>query len=265
MSKVRPPAVAGKFYPRDKQHLRKMVTAFVADAGVSPIGPRPKAIIGPHAGYIYSGPIAGSAYGYLARVNGRVRRVVLLGPAHWVPVRGLAASSAEAFATPLGDVPLDQAAQQLILTLPQVSLFDEAHRPEHGLEVHLPFLQVAFPEFSLVPLVVGDADPAEVAEVLRLLWGGPETVVVISSDLSHYHDYRTAKALDQATSRAIEQRQTLTEGQACGGKAINGLLRLAREYGLRPQTVDLRSSGDTAGPRDQVVGYGAYLFWEEGA
>lgn len=265
MSKIRPPAVAGKFYPNNRQQLRQMVEGYVADADIAPVGPRPKAIIGPHAGYIYSGPIAGTAYGYLARANGRVRRVVLLGPAHWVPFRGLAASSAEAFATPLGDVPLDQAARQSILALRQVRLFDEAHEPEHALEVHLPFLQVVLTSFSLVPLVVGAADPAEVAEVLQLLWGGPETVVIISSDLSHYHDYATAKMLDQATSQAIEQRRAVGEGQACGGKAVNGLLQMARQYGLRAETVDLRNSGDTAGPRDRVVGYGAYLFWEAGA
>jgi MEMO1 family protein len=265
MPKIRPPAVAGKFYPNNKQQLREMVEGYVADAGVAPTGPRPKAIIAPHAGYIYSGPIAGTAYSYLARADGRVRRVVLLGPAHWIPFRGLAASSAEAFATPLGDVPLDQVARQAILALPQVCLFDEAHEPEHALEVHLPFLQVALPDFSLVPLVVGATDAAEVAEVLQLLWGGPETVIVVSSDLSHYHDYETAKAMDQTTSQAIEQRRALKESQACGGRAINGLLQMARQYGLRPETVDLRSSGDTAGPRDRVVGYGAYLFWEQGA
>jgi AmmeMemoRadiSam system protein B len=265
MPKIRPPAVAGKFYPHNQQQLREMVEGYLADAGVASTGPRPKAIIAPHAGYIYSGPIAGTAYSYLARANSRVRRVVLLGPAHWVPFRGLAASSAEAFATPLGNVPLDQSARQAILTLPQVCLFDEAHEPEHSLEVHLPFLQVALADFSLVPLVVGAADAAEIAEVLQLLWGGPETVVVISSDLSHYHDYSTARALDQATSRAIEQKKALKESQACGGRAINGLLQMARQYGLRPEIADLRSSGDTAGPRDRVVGYGAYLFWEQPA
>jgi hypothetical protein len=177
-------------------------------------------------------------------------------------LRGLAASSAERFDTPLGSVALDRAAIDLALTLPQVKLMDEAHLLEHSLEVQLPFLQEVLDRFQLAPFVVGDASPAEVAEVLELLWGGPETLIVISSDLSHYYDYRTAKRLDATTSAAIEALRPEDIGyeQACGRNPVNGLLELAKRRGLRARTLDLRNSGDTAGPRDQVVGYGAYAF-----
>jgi AmmeMemoRadiSam system protein B len=191
-----------------------------------------------------------------------VRRVILLGPAHFVSVRGLAASSAVAFASPLGRVSLDRSAQETILQLPQVHVFDPAHAPEHSLEVHLPFLQTVLADFTLVPLLAGEATPTEVAEVLTRLWGGSETVIVVSSDLSHYHDYNTARQLDAGTAEAIQSFEPLVEGQACGRIPINGLLRVARQKGLRCQCVDLRNSGDTAGPRDQVVGYGAFVLWE---
>lgn len=259
MSMIRRPAVAGQFYPQDGGQLQRQVGRYLEAAGkVS--GSAPKAIIAPHAGYIYSGPIAGTAYAHLAQANGAVRRVILLGPAHWVQVRGLAASSAESFATPLGSVPLDKEAMDRILPLPQVQVADQAHEREHSLEVQLPFLQMIFSRFSLVPLAVGMATDAEVAEAINALWGGSETVIVISSDLSHYHDYHAAVKLDKVTAAAIEGLQEVSEGQACGRRAINGMVRLARERGLSARTVDLRNSGDTAGPRDRVVGYGAFVF-----
>ncbi len=261
MEFIRQPAVAGQFYPGNAPQLQQAVEKYMAVTGVK-VAVAPKAIIAPHAGYIYSGPIAGTAYASLAQTIGPVRRVVLLGPAHWASVAGLAASSAAAFATPFGLVHLDKSAQEKIGTLPQVIVNDEAHQREHGLEVHLPFLQLIFSDFTLVPLVVGDASAAEVAEVLEQLWGGPETVIVISSDLSHYQSYDNAVRLDKTTSEAIEAHRPLREGQACGRKAINGLLYLARRRRLMIQTVDLRNSGDTAGPRDRVVGYGAYLVTE---
>ncbi len=261
MGRVRQPAVAGQFYPGEALQLRQVVERYIAESKGSDKVP-PKAIIAPHAGYIYSGPIAGTAYASLAQANGAVRRVVLMGPAHWAAVGSLAASSAEAFATPLGLVRLDSDVHEKIRALPQVVVNDGAHQREHGLEVQLPFLQLIFSDFTLVPLVVGDATASEVADLLEQLWGGPETVIVISSDLSHYEDYETAVRLDKATSEAIEAHQPLQEGQACGRKAINGLLRLARQRGLTVHTADLRNSGDTAGPRDRVVGYGAYLFTE---
>jgi MEMO1 family protein len=260
MSLSRRPAVAGLFYPRDPRELKRMVDGYLAEA--SPEDTPPKALIAPHAGFIYSGPIAASAYATLAEAHASITRVILLGPAHRVAVRGLAASSADRFDTPLGPIDLDRDAIDLALTLPQVRLMDEAHTLEHSLEVQLPFLQEVLDRFSLVPFVVGEASPGEVAEVLDLLWGGPETLIVISSDLSHYHAYATAQRLDAATTAAIEALRPDDIGydQACGRIPVAGLLELARRRGLEARTLDLRNSGDTAGSRDQVVGYGAYVF-----
>lgn len=268
MNAIRQPAVAGSFYPKDAQALRDMLTRFLTAVGPSATVPKPspkgliKAIIVPHAGYIYSGPVAASAYARLAEARNTIRRVVLLGPAHWVPLHGLAVSSAEAFVTPLGRVAVDRAAITALLALPQVRISDEAHAPEHSLEVQLPFLQVVLDDFSLVPLVVGQATPVEVEEVLNTVWDGPETLIVVSSDLSHYYDYATAKRLDRAASGAIQalRSEDLSVEQACGRHAIQGLLLAARAHGLDVTTLDLRNSGDTAGPRDEVVGYGAYVF-----
>jgi hypothetical protein len=237
-----------------------MVGEYLSSAQAA--GAVPKAIIAPHAGYIYSGPIAASAYLRIKPARGRITRVVLLGPAHRVGFHGLALSSADYFLTPLGRVPVDQEAVEKISRLPQVHEMDAAHAQEHSLEVHLPFLQEVLGEFNLVPLVVGDAEPGEVAEVLELLWGGSETLIVISSDLSHYHDYKTAQKLDRATSQAIEQLrpEDIQYDHACGRNPVNGLLHMARKRGLKAKTVDLRNSGDTAGTQDRVVGYGAYIF-----
>ena len=268
MHTIRQPAVAGSFYPKDAQALRATLTRYLtavdSSGAVSKLGSqaRIKAIIVPHAGYIYSGPVAASAYARLAEVRDTITRIILLGPAHWVPAHGLAASSAEAFVTPLGRVAVDQATIATLLALPQVHISDEAHAPEHSLEVQLPFLQVVLNDFSLVPLVVGQATPTEVEEVLNAVWDGPETLIVVSSDLSHYYDYPTAQHLDRAASGAIEslQPQDLSMEQACGRYAIQGLLLAARSHRLKVTTLDLRNSGDTAGPRDEVVGYGAYAF-----
>ena len=258
--RVRQPAVAGRFYPEEPEQLRAMVRGFLDRAPALDVAP--KAIIAPHAGYIYSGPIAASAYVCLGTLKERIQRVVLLGPAHRVALRGLAVPGGSAFSTPLGEVPVDEDAVRQILALPQVKTLDAAHDWEHSLEVQLPFLQEGLSPFDLVPLVAGDARPDEVAEVLDQLWSGDDTLVVVSSDLSHYQDYESAQRLDRAASRAIEsldERMLRTE-QACGRVPIQGLLQLARERGLEAREVDLRSSGDTAGPRDQVVGYGAYVF-----
>lgn len=260
MASVRPAAVAGMFYSGNPRDLRTAVQGFLGEATAT--GPVPKAMIAPHAGYIYSGPVAATAYARLRDARGQIDRVVLLGPAHREPVRGLAAPSADAFATPLGEVHVDRDALDRVLALAQVRVQDSAHRLEHSLEVHLPFLQEVLERFTLVPLVAGEATREEVAEVLETLWDGPETLVVISSDLSHYYDYETARRLDSATSRAIEALKPENIGyeQACGRVPINGLLTVARRLGLKAETIDLRNSGDTAGPRDQVVGYGAYVF-----
>ena len=223
----------------------------------------PKAIIGPHAGYVYSGPIAASAYAGLAPVRDAIKRVVMLGPSHHAAFKGLAAPDDGAFATPLGTVRVDTAAiRDLRSHLPQVIVLGEAHACEHALEVHLPFLQCVLADFKIVPLLVCDASDAEVAEVIEALWGGEETRFVISSDLSHYYDYENARELDAVTARAIEELrpQDIGEEHACGRVPIRGLLRVAERHRLRARTVDLRNSGDTAGPRSQVVGYGAWVF-----
>jgi len=260
--RIRQPAVAGLFYPSDPGELQGMLDVFFAAASMPGEETPPKAVIVPHAGYIYSGAVAASAYARIIPVRGNIHRVVLLGPSHRVPLYGLAASSATHFATPLGLIPLDREAIDDILQLDQVSLMDAAHDREHSLEVHLPFLQTMLGQFELIPLVVGEASAAEVAEVLDRLWGGDETLIVISSDLSHYHDYATAQRMDRQTSRAIESMapEKIRYDDACGRIPVNGLLTVARRHGLHAQTIDLRNSGDTAGPRDQVVGYGAYVF-----
>ncbi len=259
---ARSPAVAGFFYPQVPSELVAEVERYLGDVGPGSSEPPPKALIVPHAGYRYSGPIAASAYAEVRRIRDAVERVVLLGPSHRVALRGLAASSADAFLSPLGSVPIDASAVERVLRLPQVRVLDAAHEGEHSLEVHLPFLQMVLSEFSLVPLAVGDATPEEVAEVLEELWGGPETLIVVSSDLSHYYDYQTARRMDESTSRAIEELRPegLDSESACGRFPVRGLLVAARRRGLRARTIDLRNSGDTAGSRDQVVGYGAYVF-----
>ena len=261
MPQIREPAVAGLFYPDDPLLLQQQLDGFLAQE--PRVKTAPKALIVPHAGYIYSGPVAASAYLQIASLREQIQRVVLLGPAHRVGFRGLAATSAQYFSTPLGMVRIDQQAMDDILMLPQVRVFDDAHREEHSLEVQLPFLQTVLKkDFGLIPLVVGEAQGDEVAEVLEKLWGGPETLLVISSDLSHYQDYETARRLDSATSTAIEQLnpQAIDYQQACGRNPVSGLLMAARHHHLKATTLDLRNSGDTAGGRDRVVGYGAYAF-----
>jgi len=263
MTFTRSPAVAGAFYPADAATLSSQIRAFLGEAGEDVTLP-PKAIIAPHAGYIYSGPVAAHAYAHIKPLKGVVERVVLLGPCHRVPVMGLALSSADSFLTPLGPVDIDHDLDDALLALPQVQVYDATHAQEHSLEVHIPFLQVQLGDFKLLPMAVGQATPDEVAEVLERVWGGPETLIVISSDLSHYLDYDTACAIDQRTSEAIEHFDyaAISDGQACGRMPIKGLLALAKRKGMQVRTLDLRNSGDTAGPRDQVVGYGSWGFWE---
>ncbi|HWX19279.1 MAG TPA: AmmeMemoRadiSam system protein B [Candidatus Binatia bacterium] len=262
-SNVRAPAAAGRFYPREPDELRRLLSALFANVPV-PTGPGPKALIAPHAGYIYSGLIAASAYAHFISAREVIRHIVLIGPSHFVHFDGLAASSAEGFATPLGVLPVDAEALCRLSGLPQVSILDEAHAREHALEVQLPFLQTVLDQFTVLPLVVGEASAEDVSQVIESLWGGPETRFVISSDLSHYSDYETARQLDRATADAIEalKPEILAEDAACGVVPIRGLLRVASGHGLRARAVDLRNSGDTSGPREQVVGYGAFVFEE---
>jgi hypothetical protein len=258
--RFRRPAVAGLFYSDDPSELAESVRAHLAAAAADP-RPAPRIVIAPHAGYVYSGPVAGTVYARIAPLRGVIRRVALFGPSHHVYFRGLALPGAEVFTTPLGPVPVDRAGVERLLALPGVSVRDDAHAREHSLEVQLPFLQQVLGEFTLVPVVTGDADPDLVADAMAALLDG-ETLLVVSSDLSHYHDYASARRLDAAATRAIEalDPEGLDEDSACGRVAVRGLLTLARRRGLAARTLDLRSSGDTAGPRDRVVGYGGYEF-----
>lgn len=262
MSVIREPAVAGQFYPGNAGELGTTIRQLFEETEVAE-GPAPKALIVPHAGYIYSGPVAATAYARLRPYREHYTRVVLLGPCHRVAVNGLALSSAKLFRTPLGDVPLDKDAISK-LDLPQISVVDETHQLEHSLEVHLPFLQTVLESFSLVPLVVGQASPESVAEVLDALWGGPETLIVISSDLSHYLSYDRARRSDKATCEAIENLEAfeIDHDHACGATPIGGLLVAARRRNMRVSTLDLRNSGDTSGEKEFVVGYGAWQFLE---
>lgn len=260
---IRPAAVAGSFYPGSSAVLARDLRALLSrDTGIP--ARQPKAIIAPHAGYVYSGPIAARVYAPLSAWRAGIRRVVLLGPTHRVALDGLAVPSSTAFATPLGTVPVDRPAIALIEHLPQVQVSDAAHAFEHSLEVQLPFLQSVLDEFMLVPLAVGRASATQVAEVLECLWGGDETLLVISSDLSHYLPYGLARETDTATARQIVALgPPVDHQQACGATPVNGLLLAARRHRLRARLVDLRNSGDTAGDKSRVVGYGAFTFSAE--
>jgi MEMO1 family protein len=258
---TRRPAVAGSFYAAEPDRLRRQVVRLLANVpAVAKI--TPKALIAPHAGYVYSGQIAAAAFATLRDGAQTFVRVVVIGPAHYVPIRGIAVPTVAAFETPLGRVPVDRDALNEIADLPFVLPSDAVHAPEHALEVELPFLQAVLPSFSILPLVVGDAAAQEVSQVLARLWGGPETLLVVSSDLSHYHGYETAQRLDAATAAAIEKGDwaSLGPGQACGYLTIAGLLIETNRCNLKARRVSMCNSGDTAGPRDRVVGYGAWMF-----
>lgn len=265
MISVRPPAVAGLFYPAAAAELRSDVAAMLAAAEPGARAkPIPKAIIAQHAGYIYSGPIAAAAYARLIPARDVIKRVVLLGPVHRVPIRGLALPAASMLATPLGNLMVDAKAHAALSLLPQVSINAAAHAQEHSLEVHLPFLQTVLTRFTIVPLAVGDASAEEVAQVIDTLWGGPETLIIVSSDLSHYLGYTEAQAIDRNTAQAIlDLRSTISHEQACGGTPVNGLALAAARHQLKADLIDLRNSGDTAGDRNRVVGYGAFVYCEE--
>lgn len=269
MSLTRPAAVAGMFYPSEPKALARELDACFSGAAAPGSGAAtgvPKALIVPHAGYIYSGAIAASAYSRLASVRSTIRRVVLFGPAHRVAVRGLALPSARRFETPLGAVDLDAEAIAAVADLPFVGQSDAVHALEHSLEVQLPFLQRVLDDFKLVPFAVGHASAEQVAQVMDRLWGGGETLILVSSDLSHYHPYRSAQEIDRDTAATIlAKRPGLDHEQACGATPINGLLACATRRGLDVSLLDLRSSGDTAGDRSRVVGYASFAFEEAAA
>jgi MEMO1 family protein len=259
MLRVRPPAVAGMFYPGDSERLASDISSLLGAVDVPRNERLPKAIVVPHAGYVYSGPIAASAFARLRSGRDQIRRVILLGPAHRVAVMGMALPAANAFDTPLGRIVIDEPA-----VLPLGLVRDAAaHAREHSLEVELPFLQSVLAAFQLVPIAVGQAMPEDVAAVLDALWGGPETLIVISSDLSHYLPYAQARVVDARTAQKILALDgSLGYDEACGAAPLNGLLLLARRRGLVPVQLDLRTSGDTAGSKGEVVGYGAFAFYE---
>jgi AmmeMemoRadiSam system protein B len=260
--RVRPAAVAGMFYPGDAVALHEALRAAFAGARrPESEEPAPKALIAPHAGYVYSGAIAASAYLRVQPLREQITRVVLVGPSHRVPLRGLAVPSVDALETPLGAVPVDSDARTTVLALPQVAVDDRPHMHEHSLEVHLPFLQTVLDDVLVLPLAVGRATAEEVADVLDAVWGGPETLVVVSTDLSHYHDQATAVRLDRRTADAVVAgtADAIDDYDACGAYGVRGLLVVAARRGLSVRCVDLRTSGDTAGSDDHVVGYGAFV------
>ncbi|MCU7799252.1 MAG: AmmeMemoRadiSam system protein B [gamma proteobacterium symbiont of Lucinoma myriamae] len=260
---IRQPAVAGSFYPGDSTALDSAIHGYLNNCDVEATGKQPLALIVPHAGYIYSAPIAASAYIQLIPFAEQISRVVLLGPSHQIPLNGIASSSLNAFDTPLGTIPLDRKTIEQLNYLPFVQSYDEAHRYEHSLEVQLPFLQKILPEFTLVPLVIGQTDDQQVSDLIESLQLDQHTLVIISSDLSHYLDYDSAKACDLSTCKAIEELkpQNIHYEQACGRSGVAGMLLSAKKHQLHVQTLDLRNSGDTAGTKDRVVGYGAWSFF----
>ncbi|RKZ85020.1 MAG: AmmeMemoRadiSam system protein B [Gammaproteobacteria bacterium] len=264
MENIRSPAVAGSFYPADPETLNDMIERDLSQISLSSDTASPKVLIVPHAGYIFSGPIAASAFALLKQSHHLIKRVVIIGPSHRVGFSGVAISNADYFDIPLGRIAIDKIAQAKLLDIEGVHKFDAAHAAEHSLEVQLPFLQYILDDFSIVPIVAGDASPKLIAEVIKTLWGGPETLFVISSDLSHYHDYQTAQLLDQITSQAILNMDvaTIDSQHACGSVGIRGLLTFAQHHPMKASILDLRNSGDTAGSKDKVVGYGAYSFTE---
>ncbi|HXH64475.1 MAG TPA: AmmeMemoRadiSam system protein B [Mariprofundaceae bacterium] len=258
--RIRPATVAGSFYPADAAELTRTVDTMLAQVSLPAGVHSSRIIIAPHAGYIYSGTTAARAYKALPAGT---RKVAILGPVHRVPLHGLALPDCDAFATPLGAIPLDRPLCNELIRMPGVSIFDAAHRHEHGLEVHLPFLQRRLGEFSLIPLVVGDASAAQVGAVIDRLRREPDLAIVISSDLSHFHDYASARNLDQYTVGNILAGRMLTNHeQACGATPINGLLHSLKSAPLEPVLIHLCNSGDTAGDRDRVVGYAAIAFQE---
>ncbi|MDY0012312.1 MAG: AmmeMemoRadiSam system protein B [Rhodocyclaceae bacterium] len=261
---VRTPAVAGAFYPADPRVLLSMIGEMLTRAVPLDEAPPPKALIVPHAGYIYSGPVAASAYAGLARLREIVRRVILLGPNHRVALGGMALPASLVFSTPLGEVEVDREHWQRLQQRPDVVVDDHPHAMEHSLEVHLPFLQAVLNHFTLTPLVVGDTPPEQVAALLEEVWGGPETLIVVSSDLSHYQPYHQAQWCDRSTvDQILHLDATLDHQQACGATSVNGLLRAARRHHLEPHLLDLRNSGDTSGDRQRVVGYASVALCEK--
>jgi AmmeMemoRadiSam system protein B len=262
---VRAASAAGLYYPREAEGLRSALQSLLGTPAHEPVRP-PKALVVPHAGYAYSGAVAASAYRTLAAAHAAtIRHVVLLGPSHRVKMRGLAMPSCDYFETPVGRVRINAEARQRLRELGLAGIADAPHALEHSLEVQVPFLQALLGEFDLLPVAVGIAPPEQVGRALEAVWGGSETLVVVSSDLSHHHTHVEAQALDRQTAqRILERRSDLSEAQACGADSLNGLLDVARRRGLEVTLLDRRTSGDTAGEDQRVVGYGSFALYEPG-
>ncbi len=253
-------AVAGMFYPGNPAQLAAGVDGSLAKA--APPRLSPKAVIAPHAGHVYSGDIAGAAYRLLAQRKGEIKRVVLLGPNHRMPVRGIALSPAEAWETPFGPLPVDRTARDSLARQPGFAVTPMPFVNEHSLEVHLPFIHRVLGKVEILPMLVGETTTEQASRTLDALWGGPETAIIISSDLSHYHDYETCRTKDEETASGIErlQQDICVGDRACGFHSIKGLIDQAQRRDLRVTALDVRNSGDTHGPRDRVVGYGSFAF-----
>lgn len=271
MTIIRPPAVAGTFYPADADLLRSEIDGLIDAALHSGIAQQetatPKAIIVPHAGLMFSGSLAALGFATVRALKDTIKRIVIIGPAHRMAFQGIALARADQFATPLGNMRCDLPALQKALALPHVQMLDDAHTLEHGLEIELPFIQRLFGEQSdigIVPLLVSRCSPRQVHEVIEKLWGGPETLIVISSDLSHFHDYDTAKKMDNRTRAMIENfdAENIDTNDACGALPVAGMLMAARNRGMKIKTLGMRNSGDVTGDKSRVVGYGAWAVYD---
>lgn len=255
--------VAGYFYPNDPNTLSKQIDDFLLNTEIEKNNIIPKAIIVPHAGYIYSGQTAAFSYNCLEKIKNKIKKVVIIGPAHRVGFNGIAGTLATEFVTPLGVVKVDESSMENVLTMPSVMILEEAFQGEHCLEVQLPFLQKILNNFTIVPLIVGNVSYITLSEVIERLWGFDDTLFVISSDLSHYHDYKTAQNMDSTTANAIVNLEpdNITYDNACGRIGIQAMLDIAKSKNMTVKQLDLRNSGDTAGDKNRVVGYGAFCVY----
>jgi hypothetical protein len=260
---IRKPCVAGLFYPDDPERLDFTLNQLFESVPENlKTGYSPHAIIVPHAGYIYSGEIAASAYSSILKRVQDIKRVVILGPSHQLALNGAACPSATHFDTPLGRIPLDVEEIARLQAQGLIEINDAAHVREHSIEVQLPFLQHILSDFKIIPIVVGLEQAMPIAALLEPFWRAKDALIVVSSDLSHYLDYYDARKMDSDTSSAIEacRWQDISPTQACGCYPMRGLLQLAQEENSSVSCIDLRNSGDTAGDKSRVVGYGAYVF-----
>ncbi len=264
MEFVRTTAVAGAFYPSEPEILSKDIQRYIEETPSVSL-PVPKAIIVPHAGYEYSAGVAASAYKLLKSGRKSIKKVVILAPSHKIGFNGMALTKASAYETPLGNVEIDKEMNEQLLALPLVDYLEEAHKSEHSLEVQLPFLKEALDDFKLIPVITGNASPTDVETLLETVWGKKDTLIVISTDLSHYLPYNEACILDNKTKTAIENLDidSIEQEQACGYVPLKGMLTIAKAKKMQVETLEVKNSGDTSGSKNRVVGYGAWAFLEK--